>query len=248
MRRHDFVLPALIATLGGAAPAKAEFMYAGVENLGDLGAGVNTWRVSIEFSSPSDQLLAISGNADVSPLFFNSLLGDVLRNTAGPFAGFTFEDTPFPGIEVWDSWVTIGTDVPAESDAEFTPGFLGGSGVESVINGTSFSQADDGGWFDSDPGTPEIGGSVLIAQFTVGAFELGGTATWDAGDGEVMHSPFFAYGFDSPAPGTTVLLGLAAVGVRRRRRVTARRSNGGRAVRRIQCAQRGAARDRWRTQ
>jgi hypothetical protein len=196
--------------------ANADFTGAHIEDLGDLGAGVSTYRVYVDFSSPSDQLLAVSGNAAVSALYFNSLDGDALRNTAGGFAGLSFEDFPFPGIEAWDSWVTLGTDTPGASDADFSPGFLGGSGSTSVINGTSFSQATNGGWFDSNPGTPETGESILIAQFTVANFEFGATADWQSTGSGATSSAFYVT--TVPAPGALALLGLAGVAARRRRR------------------------------
>ena len=195
--------------------ANADFLGASYENLGDLGAGVDTYRVYIDFSSPTDQLLAVSGNAGVSALYFNSLDGDALRNSMGPFGGTSFEDTPFPGIEAWDSWVTINSDT-GPVDAQFSPGFLGGDGSSSVINGTSFSQADNGGWFDSNPGTPETGESILIAQFTVANFEFGGTADWQSTGSGATSSAFYVN--TVPAPGALALLGLAGVAARRRRR------------------------------
>ena len=40
----------------------------------------------------------------------------------------------------------------------FSPEFLDGDGVQSVMKGNFFSQPDNGGYFDSDPGTPVLPG------------------------------------------------------------------------------------------
>ena len=203
-----------------ATVARGDFSGAHAENHGDLGAGANTWRLYLDFTSPADQLVGIFGTVD-RPLTFETWCGDPLRNTAGPFAGTHFEDIPFPGNEAWDSWVTIGTDTPFVSDVEFTPGFLGGDGSTSVIHGTSFSESN-GGWFDSDPGTAETGESILIAQFTIRGFEFGGNVSWIGRDGVEMTSELFTIAgplkcTPLPAPGTFVALALPWLVARRRR-------------------------------
>ena len=216
MVTRRFVVMSSIAGLMAASAVHADYIGAHAKNLGDLGAGVNTYRFYIDFSSPADQLLAISGDEDVSPLYFQSFAGESLRNTTGPFAGTAFEDMPFPGLEAWDSWVTISSDT-GPVDAQFSPGFLGGDGTTSVIQGSSFSQADNGGWFDSNPGSPETGEAILIAQLTFGGgtFAFGGTANWVGGDGgDPVASAFFVAAF--PAPASFLL--LLAPCVRRRRR------------------------------
>jgi hypothetical protein len=87
-----------------------------------------------------------------------------------------------------------------------------------VINGTSFIQEDNGGWFDFDPGTVENGGEILIAQFTIadGAGPVVFTGTVDytpGGEGDFVSEAFFI-----PAPGAAALLGLAGLAGTRRRR------------------------------
>lgn len=200
-----------------AGTASADFIGASIENLGDLGAGVNTYRVFMDFDSPDDTVLAINGDDTIASLRFLSLDGDPLRNTEGAFSGTSFEDLPFPGVEAWDSWVTLGTDAPGASDAQFSPDFLGGTGSNSVIAGTSFTQVTNGGYFDSNPGTPENGGSVLVAQFTVANFSYEGTVSWQAAGAGVSQDAFFV-STAVPAPGALALLGLAGVAARRRRR------------------------------
>ena len=210
-------IPALavagLGTLAFAGLASADFVNVTVENLGDIGGGVNTWRVYANFDSPTDTLLAISGNDTVAPLVFTSLDGDALVNSS-PLGGLIQEDIPFPISDAWDSWVTIGDT--ATQNTAFSPGFLGGDGLRSVINGTSFTQLDNGGYFDQNPGTPEQGGSILIAQFTVANFSYGGTADWQAAGAGVVNSEFFVT-TGVPAPGALALLGLAGFAARRRR-------------------------------
>ena len=195
-----------------AGVANADLAGAHVVNMGDIGGGVDTWRVYLDFDSPTDTLLAVSGNDQVAPLVFQSLDGDALVNSS-PLGGLIQEDIPFPISDAWDSWVTIGD--PATQNTAFSPGFLGGDGLLSVINGTSFSQADNGGYFDQNPGSPEQGGTILIAQFTVANFSYSGTADWQAA-GAGATSTAFAVS-TVPAPGALALLGLAGFAARRRR-------------------------------
>lgn len=172
-----------------AAPAAAGLVGASVENLGDLGGGTTTWRIYLDFDHPADQLLAVSANASVSPLVFVG--SEAMVNEAGPFNGLDFEDKPSLFAAAWDSWVTIGNDSATGNDTAFSPGFLGGGGGLSVINGNSFSQADQGGWFDQNPGTPNAsGGHVLIMQVTVGSFVLRGTAEYTTGGAGTIAEAF----------------------------------------------------------
>ena len=112
------------------------------------------------------------------------------------------------------------------ADVAFSPGFLGGDGVQSVIKGSFFSQPDNGGYFDQDPGTPVLPGGgpgeadeILIAQFRLPEgteWFLQGTADYVPGGADGFVSERFR--IDIPAPGALTLFGLAGVvGARRRR-------------------------------
>ena len=205
-------------TLVAASAASAALTGASVTSMGDIGGGVDTWRVYIEFDNPADNLLAISGNAAVAALQFQSLDGDALVNEVPGLNGTRFEDTPFPTAAAYDSWVTLGET--GASDTSFSPSFLGDvSGALSVINGTSFSQADNGGYFDQNPGTPDgSGGSALIAQFTVANFTYSGTIDYTLGGAGSEQGTFSVTTVPVPAPGAMALLGLAGLAARRRRR------------------------------
>ncbi len=200
-----------------AGAAHADFTGATVANLGDLGAGVDTWRVFVNFDSPTDAVLAVSGDEQYAPLVFTSLAGDALRNDGGALGGLIQEDAPSATGAAWDSWLTIGNESFIGNNTAFSPDFLGGDGIGSVVLGTAFTQANNGGYFNGDPGTPANGGSVLIAQFTVQGFAYSGTLNWQAPGGPVESSIFTVQ--TVPGPSALALLGLAVPFARRRRRV-----------------------------
>jgi hypothetical protein len=186
-------------------------------------AGLRTWRLFANFDDPADQLLAVGGLAGRQPIVFSST--SPLVNEGGAFAGLSAEDLAgFPVSAAWDSYVTIGDTELAGNETWLTPGFAGGDGVESVVEGTSWSE-DDGGWFDSYPSMGPTGGSALLAQFTFAdaplEFTLSGLAFWFEGGvhDEQMQAPFVVSVQVVPAPGTLAALAAAAlVGARHRRR------------------------------
>lgn len=206
-----------VATLALGAVASADFVDVSVVNAGDLGAGADSYQIFANFDAVDDTLLAIGGLPGAAPLSFMS--DSPLIQNAGAFDGLIQGDTTSILDGGGDSWVNIGTG----SDTSFSPGFAGGDGAISVINGTSFMEAD-GGYFDSNPGTPEGGvGSTIIAQFTLD-LAPGETATYSGlvnwrddsmPSGEFMSS-FFSVTI--PGPGAVALLGLAGVVGSRRRR------------------------------
>jgi len=203
-----------LGSLAVAGAASASFSGAVIESLGELTPGVTTYRVYVDYSNPADKLLAISGNAAVSALSFTA---DSPLVNASLFAGLAQEDfyQPFPISQNWDSYVIIGST--ATHNTQMSPGFLGGNGVTSVIQGSSFSQANNGGYFDSNPGTPEQGGHILIAQFSLATgsnFTYCGTA--DSSQGGQLNNDAFCV-TTVPAPGALALLGLAGLASRRRR-------------------------------
>jgi MYXO-CTERM domain-containing protein len=180
-------------------------------------AGYDTYKIFLNFTSPADKLLAING--DVAGGYsaisyeggelYNALFAGVLADDNGQYAAF-------PGME-GDSYFTIG----GQTDTSFSPGFLAGNtdGNGSVVNGSSFTWENNGGYFDSDPGSGafDSGSGILVAQLTVASGEditFGGTASYNSEAGDLTFASFSVT--TVPAPGALALLGLAGLGRRRR--------------------------------
>ena len=180
-------------------------------------SGYDTYKIFLNFTSPADKLLAING--DVSGGYsaisyeggelYNALFAGVLADDNGQYASFA-------GME-GDSYVTIG----GQADTSFSPGFLANNtGADgSIINGSSFTWEDNGGYFDSDPGSGafDTGSGILVAQLTVASGEditFGGTASYNSEAGELTFASFSVT--TVPAPGALALIGLAGLGRRRR--------------------------------
>ena len=181
--------------------------------------GYDTYRIFVNFDNETDNLLAVSGNANIAALEFSA--SHELFQDEGPFEGLLLGDRPHSFDETnADSWVTIGGNwMAGQSDVSFSPDFLGGDGVASVINGSSFFQADNGGYFDSNPGTPETG-SVIIAQFTLPTnIQYGGySGTLSYGDGsDTPVDQAFAVSF-VPGPTCLAAFGLMSFATRTRHR------------------------------
>ena len=181
-------------------------------------AGYDTYKVFLNFTSPADKLLAINGDVagGYSALsyeggeLYNALFAGVLGDDFGQYAGL-------PGME-GDSYLTIGGQA---SDTSASPGFLAGNTDSSgqVVNGSSFTWENNGGYFDSNPGTGafDTGSGILIAQLTVASGEditFGGTASFNSEAGDLSFASFSVT--TVPAPGALALLGLAGLGRRRR--------------------------------
>ena len=203
--------------LAAAGVASADYTGASVMNMGEIVPGTNTYRIFVNFSSPDDRLLAISGNDTISALRYSG--AELVQNAPG-FETLDLQDKPFAASLPGDSWVTIGGNFEAGlTDTTFSPGFLSPAFPgASVINGDFFEQLENGGYFDFDPGTAEAGGSVIIAQFTIAADAAGtyeGTVDWQ-GAGAGFTSNVFSVVV--PAPGAVALLGLAGLAGTRRRR------------------------------
>ena len=214
-----------VAALATAGAASADYSGFTVVDMGNMtGDGVSTtYRVFLNFDNPDDKILAVSGNADVSALSYNG--AELVQNSPG-FETLDLQDFPFAASLPGDTWVTLDDD-PANnadvgaSDAAFSPGFLNPAFPgASVINGTSFFQEDNGGWFDFDPGTVENGGEILIAQFTIASGETGvftGTVDYTpGGEGDFVSEAIGEVVI--PAPGAIALLDLAGLAGTRRRR------------------------------
>ena len=207
------------------------FMLAGAASAGFTGItgmdmdinpdpGVKTVQLFANFDNPLDQLLAVGGIPGLMPVVDDST--HPLINDDGPFAGTKAADLPGAPISgIFDSWVSINQLTFADGDTDYSPDFTGVPTADQAILGMHWEE-DDGGWFDSDPGTPEQGLSMIIAQFSIqeGANgTLSGLVNWiAAGGGPGFESSDFLVTW-IPAPGALALLGVAGVaGSRRRRR------------------------------
>ena len=180
-------------------------------------SGYDTYQIFLNFNSPTDKLLAVNGDVDggYSALsysggeLYNALFAAVLPDDTGEYAAF-------PGME-GDSYLTIG----GQDDTSFSPGFLAANAdaFGSVVRGSSWSWDNNGGYFDSDPGSGayDTGSGILIAQLTVASGEditFAGTASFNGTGGELSFAEFSVT--TVPAPGALALIGLAGLGRRRR--------------------------------
>jgi hypothetical protein len=212
MKKFAIAGAAALATVGAAS---ADFTGVSVMSMGEILPGTVTYRIMADFSSPDDSVLAVS--ASQQALRWS---GAALVQDSPGFETLALQDTPFIASGPADSWVTIGGNFEGgQTDTTFSPGFLSPAFPgASVINGSFFEQLENGGYFDFDPGTPENGGSVVIAQFTIAAGAAGtyeGTVDWQ-GSGAGFTSNVFSVLV--PAPGAMALLGLAGLAGSRRRR------------------------------
>ena len=179
------------SVLVGASSASADFVGASYTSE-ILNPGEVTYRIYLNYDNPLDKQLAVSGNANFSalqltassPLIQKHLVIEVPADVPG--------DLALPG----DSWVTVG-EAPADGpETQFSPGFLEGQGdaFGALISGDGFLQADNGGYFDSNPATSVKGGPILIAQFTFiegTTWTFIGTSDYNANGTDLTNTPFF---------------------------------------------------------
>ena len=183
---------------------RGDFTGTNVVSIGEINPnGGTTFQVFAQFSSPDDWLLGVGGVSEHAALVYS---GDTLiQNEVVP--NTYYGDVPSVVTGIGDSWITIGD--PATQNTAFSPGFLGGDGLTSLINGSYFIQEDDGGYFDSNPSSRESGGSILIAQFTVaGNFTYQGTVIYGDVEDGLSQSAFAAT--TVPAPGVLFFLAITA--------------------------------------
>ncbi len=214
----------LLTVVGGAALLATTVANAGYEGLsseiyaveGNGAAGLEgTWtaRIYVELGD-GDRLDAVYGNASnplsmgtSTSLYQNTFGGDTSAGINAALIG------AFPSL-AYDSWVTIGLE-------NSTDNALANIGVNFGANSIDSS---DGSWYitPEDSQGEEVGGRVLIAQFTTYGDDavLSGTVSLQGKDanGANWTADSVSYSVGLPAPGALALLGLAGIAGRRRRR------------------------------
>ena len=187
----------------------------------DLGGGLTTWRIYANIDA-GGRVDAVYGNG-TNVLTISAADGlyqnlDFGGNTSveinSGFFGFV------PSIE-WDSYVTIGALY--QDGTPFGSNALQNIGVDFASwNAGGDLTTDNGTWFitPDDAQGGEIDGRVLIGQFTIlGSGPLDVTVNLQGRDGGTVWSSENASAtFIVPAPGALVLLGLAGLATRRRRK------------------------------
>ena len=211
------------ATVGIAGMASAEYSGVSYElvHSGALGGTSGTgdvYRIYVEFDAPGGSLNAVYGDAShglhiqatTGGFYQNAFGGDTSKNINPALYG------PFPSL-VYDSWVTIGLE-------DMTGNNLNTIGIDfgAFASGGAISTTD-GSWFTTPDDAQSYAGDdnrVLIGQFTVdvGAFvdatmNLQGKYGDQGGDQVTWNATWIV-----PAPGGLVLLGMAGLAGRRRRR------------------------------
>lgn len=204
---------------GGAAVltttvAQAEFLGLSAELVGNnLVDGTWTARIYADLSAGS-RVDAIYGNGSnpllmttTSSLYQNAFGGD----TTAAINPALYD--AFPSL-LYDSWVTIGLEDQVDNALANIGVNFGADSIETA----------DGSWYitPDDAQGQEVGGKVLIAQFTTygadsvlyGSISLQGKNA----DGSNWTAESVSYEFAKPAPGAIALLGLAGFAGRRRRR------------------------------
>ena len=205
---------AFAAVLGATAMASADFAGASfTEEV--INPGEVTYKIFLNYTNPLDKQLAVSGNANFSALQLTAS-SELIQKHLVPVVP---ADVPGALAQPGDSWVTIGEGEANGGETQFSPGFLEGQAdaFGALISGDGFLQADNGGYFDSNPSTSVEGTSILIAQFTFAegsTWTYTGTTDFNAGGTDLTNAAFFVSNI--PAPGALALLGLAGLGRRRR--------------------------------
>ena len=205
---------AFAAVLGATAMASADFAGASFTQE-TITPGEVTYKIFLNYTNPLDKQLAVSGNANFSALQLTASSSLIQKHLVEAVPADVPGALALPG----DSWVTIGEGIANGGETQFSPGFLEGQGdaFGALISGDGFLQADNGGYFDSNPSTSVEGTSILVAQFTFAegtTWTYTGTSDFNAGGTDLTNAAFSVSNI--PAPGALALLGLAGLGRRRR--------------------------------
>ena len=213
---NNFKLIGLTAGVGSlvlASTAMADFTGMQYETVENGMAGLTTYRVyaGVETGGEldavyGDETCVLTVASDSG--FSQNAFGGWGTPNAALFA-------VFPSL-VFDSFVTIGL-LDDAGNAMLDIGIV----WDDFAAGGNIS-TDNGTWFvtPADAQASEVGGRVLVGQFTVGDSDhvfgsmnfqgaTAGGVVWNA-DGELFDT--------APAPGALALLGLAGIAARRRRK------------------------------
>jgi len=201
----------LLASAAGAA--FNGLSYDVTSQMADGISGHWTARIYAELGA-GDRLDAVYGNGSnplsmgtTSSLYQNAFGGDTSASINPALYG------AFSSL-VYDSWVTIGLEDQVDN-ALSDIGMNFGADEVSTSDGSFYVTPDDAQG-------QEVGGRVLIAQFTTSGSDshLVGTISMQGknADGSNWTAESVSYDYELPAPGALALLGLAGVAGRRRRR------------------------------
>jgi len=202
------------ATMLLAATASADFQGLSYEVVAvDGHPGHWTARIYADLGA-GDRLDAVYGNAanpltmgTTSTLYQNAFGGNTSQAINPALYG------AFPSL-IYDSWVTIGLE-DQTGNALSDIGMVFGADSVTTSDGSFYVTPDDAQG-------AEVGGKVLIAQFTTAGNDshLVGTISMQGklADGSNWGATSVSYDFALPAPGALALLGLAGIAGRRRRR------------------------------
>ncbi len=214
MNKLTFTISAAaVSSLFAIGTASADFTGMQYETVENGMAGLTTWRIYAGVDA-GGAVFAIYGD-DSNTLSVSSDNG-FYQNSFGGYSA--------PNAALFDFFASL------EFDSFVTIGLLDDAGNAMLDIGIDWANFEAGGEISTDNGTwfatpadaqaSEVGGRVLVGQFTVGDSDhvfgsmnfQGATAggdVWNA-DGVLFDT--------APAPGALALLGLAGIAARRRRK------------------------------
>lgn len=205
------IAAAAVVSLLAVGTATADFQGISIDVV-DSGLGIGTtYRIYADVDA-GGEVDAVYGDGDnaLSISATTSFYQNGFGGYAPPSAAlFSF----FPSLE-FDSFVTIGLlddagDAMLDIGIDWTD-FEGSGGSIWTDNGTWFATPADAQVF-------EVGGRVLIAQFTTDGW-VNGTINLQGKNADLSNWNALGVQFPAPpAPGTLALLSLAGLAIRRRR-------------------------------
>ena len=210
VRKTPLIVSALVIA-GGAATAMADLQ--GISWTSTASEWGVTYQIYVDVEV-GDQLNAVYGDGDnalsvdSTGAFYQNAFGGAVSTAINPSL-----IAVFPSL-AYDSWVTIGL-----SDQVGNAMLNIGIDWANFEAGGSFS-TDNGSWFATpdDAQVYEIGGRVLIGQFTLIDGELSGQVNLQGKNADGSNWTVLAEQIGIPAPGAIALLGLAGIASRRRRK------------------------------
>jgi len=213
MNKPTFSLAAAaVGSFLAAGTATADFQDISIDAL-DSGLGIGTtYRIYVNVDA-GGEVDAVYGDGDnaLSISATTSFYQNGFGGYAPPSAAlFSF----FPSLE-FDSFVTIGLlddagDAMLDIGIDWTD-FEGSGGAIWTDNGTWFATP-------ADAQVQEVGGRVLIAQFTTDG-DVNGTINLQGKNADLSNWNALGVEFPAPpAPGTLALLSIACLATRRRQK------------------------------